>query len=432
MIFLLTGARRAVQCPLTDNKMQRTIHSRFTMRGIISAASAFHLAAVVLAACLTVPCAAPAIEFLQEDVFTVAEDEFVEKETWVSAGRVEIAGTAEQDLFLLASGESDSDENKSDGVILLNGRCADDVWAIGTAIELPGEISGSARLLGRSIEISGLVAESGMFLGNSVRLTKTGVCEGGLLAVGENVLLEGRVLGDATVTAVSVTLSGEFGGNVTLISEDISLSPGTSIAGDLIYRSKTEMPPAPGVIVGGEIKHEPYLEETNGGVFNAQALIIQAILYLGALIAGAAAIKIFPSKFAAAAEKTGSATAKSLLTGFAACALMALLGFFALVSIVGAPLGALALSAAAALFYLGKIPVAIFIGRLLLRRPRRTDSAGGFGALAIGLLAVYFAAALPMAGAVAGLLAAFTGMGALISAIFTSKAEPRPGAEIQT
>lgn len=366
---------------------------------------------VLLAAWWLVPPATQALDFVGTNVFVRGEAESIGAETWLMAEQIRLEGGADDDLFLLASGNSMTLTN---GVIELRGVFRQDVWALGNNIAMSGQVLQHLRCLGRTVAIDGIVGKNTMLAGTALHLMQNAYLQADALLIGETIIAEGVVQGRFSATGRSVTLSGKFGSNVVVNAQDIVVLPGAEIQGNLVYRSDRELILDSRVQLHGDLIRQSAPLRKDGGTKSFWgSLMVQIWLLSGALLVGAVCLALFPAFFRQAAQRVQTSFWKCLLLGFVALAITPLLSIAAVFSIVGLPFGVLLVLFMGVLVYLSKVVVALGLGRALLRG--RLAGASSFSAFAFGLLLLYVAAGNDWFGVMVWLLIACLGVGAFLT-----------------
>lgn len=351
------------------------------------------------------------VEFIQTNEYTLATNETLPAELWLSAGRITLAGQAQDDLFLLGA----SDTMKSDGtngVVTLAGECWNDVWALGNIIELSGKVHDHVRFLARTVTVSGSIVRSALLMGSAVHLTKTSQLDGDAWLMGENIIAEGTVQGRLTMMGQNATLAGTFGTNVHVMAQDIVVLPGTIIAGNLVYRSATELILDKDVKLGGQLIREPMPASPSGGLLAPlQSVLVQLWLFAAALVVGAIFFWLFPQVGQQAVVHLATSFWKCLLVGFFVLALSPMVCLLAAISLVGLPFSLLVMTALGMLMYLSKLVVAVYIGRLGLFGRRQVRFVWAFF---LGLLLLYIGTSAGVVGIIVWFLIVCAGTGSLV------------------
>ena len=351
------------------------------------------------------------IEFVQTNQYTLATNATLPAELWLSAGRITLAGQAQDDLFLL--GVSDTMESDgTNGVVSLEGECQNDVWALGNIVELSGQVRDHARFLARTVTVSGSIARGALLMGSAVHLTKTSQLNGDVWLMGENLIAEGTVQGRLTMMGQNVTLAGTFATNVHVMAQDIVVLPGTKIAGNLVYRSAIELILDKDVKLVGQLIREPMLASPSGGLFAPlQSVVVQLWLFAAALVVGAIFFWLFPQVGQQAVAHLAISFWKCLLVGFFVLALSPMVCFLAAISLVGLPFSLLVMTALGILMYLSKLVVAVYIGRLVLSGRWNVRFVWVFF---LGLLFLYIGTSAGVLGIIVWLMIVCAGTGSLV------------------
>jgi len=351
------------------------------------------------------------VEFIQTNQYTLATNETLPAELWLSAGRIMLAGQAQDDLFLLGA----SDTMKSDGtngVVTLEGECRNDVWALGNIVELSGQVRDHARFLARTVTVSGSIARGALLMGSAVHLTRSSRLDGDAWLMGENLVAEGTVQGQLTLMGQNVTLAGTFATNVHVMAQDIVVLPGTRIEGNLVYRSAKELILDKDIKLGGQLIREPMPVSTSGGLLSPlQSVVVQLWLFAAALVVGAIFFWLFPQVGQQAVAHLATSFWKCLLIGFFVLALSPMVCLLAAISLVGLPFSLLVITALGMLMYLSKLVVAVYIGRLGLlgRLPVRF-----VWSFFLGLLLLYIGASAGVVGIIVWFVIVCAGTGSLV------------------
>ncbi len=371
---------------------------------------------LIIALALTIVSPASAASFIQTNSYSLADGALLADELWLSANTIEIKGQAQNDLFLLASGQSLNAKDEKDGAVLLSGQLENDAWVLGNTIALTGVIRDHARLLARIITVNGSVSNNSIFAGNSIHLTQTSRMGRDLLVLGESVIIEGNVDGNLTIFCKSATLSGKCAGNIRITAEDIVILPQARIGGDLIYNSPDELVLDKGVVLGGHLTRQA--EETpkaeHRPLISWPSFLMQSWLLAGALGAGALLLFLFPVFLDESAVQLQNSFWKCMAVGFIAVCLVTVACFFLVISLVGLPLAVLVATVFMVLAYLAKIIVALFVGALITRRKFRGPKM--FPIMGLGLVLLYAAAGSGLAGSIVSFLVACLGLGGMILA----------------
>jgi len=361
----------------------------------------------IIAAVLLVALPVQAVQFVQKDNFLSGQHEIIHEELWIAADAIAIDGTAENDLF--AAGSS----------LDLRGTFAGDVWGIAETVTASGTFSDDVRLGAKILQFSGCTKGALLTTGNTVKIEPTAQIGKSLFAIGENIISEGVVSGPVHIIAQKVTLGGQLKNDIMIMAQDIVILPGTRIEGTLTYTAPKEMVLSDAIYVGGGLVRKFDSKETPPKQIFKALPGVHFTYGLAAVITGMVFFGLFPRYAGRAAGQLKSRFWLCLLLGTAALVLGPVTAVFLMITVLGLPLGLIALLAYLILLYLGKVAVALALGALILRRPAPLPKKGIFFVLFIGMAILYLLTGFVAISLVAGLLIAAAGMGALLMAAFT-------------
>jgi cytoskeletal protein CcmA (bactofilin family) len=364
-----------------------------------------HRLLILLAASLLAT-QAQAIRFISTNTYALATGETLDDELWLRTVDAEVNGLVKDDLFLFA-----------DNHMALGGKFERNVWGMGNVIDLTGQVKHNVRLMGQTIQISGNVGGNILAIGDTIKVAPNAAIGGDIKLLGNSVILEGTTKGDVSITATrSVTISGTIEGNVDIIATapcEIILQRDTRIGGDLTYTARKELVPAKGVVAGKLTRAIPQSAPT----FSKARLLSHLIWFFAALLVGVPFISLFPMTIAMATQTVRTAPWKCLWVG-ALCALaLPILGFLAVSSGIGLPLGALIFGGWGFMAYTSRIVMGLVIGTLVLRK-NNTSMGHVVISMAVGLAIIYTATAIPAISLSVQITIISMGMGALLLGLF--------------
>jgi len=374
------------------------------------------LATLTLSLLLLAP-ACQAIEFRSLEHFTVADGQTTTNELWVQARTINFAGEAVDDCFLLADTINQPSTNNVP-TLRLSGSFLSDLWAVGDTVDMTGVAARHARLAAmKTCTINGAVGKNLMAFAPTIVLGTNAAVQGGALLVGQDIIVEGTISGDTRIIGAKVTLAGQFGGNLNVSAGDITVLPGTSIAGNLVYRMDRDLVLDSRITLGGKMIKQEILQAKAEPITMA-SLILQLGLFAGAILVGLVFVSLMPGIVALSVHKLSESLWRCILFGFIAFALVPMAAFFLLFTLVGIPLSIMLVLAYVILMYVSKIVAGLFVGHLLFRRKAPIPPRLLFPVMALGLLILYAAASLPFPfGIMLWFVMTLAGMGALVGAI---------------
>lgn len=377
------------------------------------------LVSLAFALLLLAPVCSPAIEFQTADNYLVASNQTTAGELWVQAHTITFAGTANEDCFLLADTVNQAVSTNIQASLRLPGSFQSDLWAAGETVELTGSAARHARLAAlKSCTIQGPVGRNLMVFAPTIVFGENARVGGDTLLVGQDVILSGSVSGNSRIIGSKVTLSGQFTGNVSVTANEITVMPGTKIEGNLLYRMNGDLVLDSRVTLGGRMIKQEILQTEESKPLGLPFLMLQLALLSGAIMVGMVFVSLMPGIVALSVHKLTESVWRCLLFGFVTFALVPMVSFFLLFTLVGIPLSLMLILAYTILMYVSKIITGLFAGHLLIRRKTPLPPQYLFPVMALGLLILYVVNMLPFPlGILCWFAATLAGMGALVGAI---------------
>jgi len=374
-------------------------------------------AAVVLSLFL-LGSACQAVDFKSAENYLVTGNQTTTNELWVQARTVTFSGVAEEDCFLLADSISQA-TTTNPATVRLSGTFHSDLWAAGENVDMTGTTSHHARLAAlKTCTVSGSIGRNLMAFAPTIVLGTNTTVGGDTLLVGQDIIVSGTISGDSRILGTKVTLAGQFNGNLNVTASDITVMPGTRIAGNLVYQMDRDLVLDSRVELGGKIIRQEILEPQEEAPLTSASLILQLALLSGAIMVGLVFVSLMPGVVALSVHKLSESVWRCILFGFVTFALVPMMAFFLLFTLVGIPLSIMLILAYTLLMYVSKIITGLFVGHLLLRRKTPTPPNLLFPVMALGLLILYAASSLPFPfGILCWFIMTLAGMGALVGAI---------------
>lgn len=256
-----------------------------------------------------------------------------------AVGSVRIEANIRKDL-LLAGGKINLDAEAGEDVRILGGDIV-----ISKPIKGDLLIAGGEVLIGHEAIIGGNVIVAG---GN---VTVGGTINGDLYIAGGDVMLSGKVLGNLSTHAGNLSIMGSVVGSSTIIAQDLLIGGETHFGQDVRYWTK-----------GGKFEFGTSLDSTASAIYDNNLRpgyadvdwekgikagfkafmvlrILSGILLIGILIA------LLNRFFAARAGLARKYAGRSFARGLTLLCALPLLSGFALITVVGIPLGIIGFSA---------------------------------------------------------------------------------------
>jgi len=310
------------------------------------------------------------------DTITVTSGEVVDDDLYVAADAVAIDGTVDGDLW--AAG----------GTIDINGAVSGSVMAVAETVKIGGQVDHAVRAVGQTLSISGNVNGDLIVAGGEVNIASTAIIKGDILLAAGNIRIDGLIEGDVKGYGGEVTIGNGIKGNVDLKVEGLTILPTANIQGDLIYTSEEEADIQSGAQIGGVTTHNlPPVKEKPAKTFSPFGILGKVIRFLMALLAGLVIILIAQRRLTSIAESIRSRPGASAGWGALIVFVVPIAAVLVCFTVVGLPVGLIALGLWGMALYLAQIPVGLFLGRWIIGRFRAVEGkAIMVGALALGLV----------------------------------------------
>ena len=375
------------------------------------------LVVCLLAVLLIIFTAVPALAFdaRSGDTVTVASGEVVDGDLYVAGGNIIIDGAVNGDIF--GVGQS----------LTINGSVDGGVSFVGQRMTVNGDIAHGARLAGQTISVSGNIGRDLVAAGVDVIVTSTARIGSDLILAGGTARIDGRINGDIRGSADTVTVADGVGGEVELGIDKLTITSAANIQGNLTYTSDNKANIQSGAKVGGTTIHK-LPEVKKPARFFAAGLASKTIgKVLGFLMIFVIGIIIIYAATRRITSMAGSIRTNPWQSlGWGALILFAtpVAAIIVIATVIGLPVGLIALALYGIAIYLSQIPVALLIGRLIIRQSRELESKGLMvGALALGLAILLILSLIPFVGWLVWLFTAMFGLGTLVTSVRRFRAE---------
>ena len=330
---------------------------------------------VMLVGLLLLAGAAPAAaaDRATADYVVVGVDEVIEEDLYAVGNSVDVRGTIDGDLIAFSGSE-----------VRIGGVVTGDVIAVTGTVIVTGTVEGSVRATAGSVVIEGVVGRDVVVVAGQTEMI--GEVGGDLLVWGWSLNLAGSVEGFVWGQTVGTTrISGDIGHDFEMTVGALEVLAGTSITGDLGYRSPDLATVDDSAEVGGQlIQRDP----TRQNIRLRAVVLVGAILgVLFFIVGGFAMFWLAPRSLRAAVKAVRSSWVGAIATGLLLLPVPVLIPA-AIAAIVGTADPDVALPFALALVPVGigviglfslavivaPVPVLTSVGRLLA--PRRSEFLG--------------------------------------------------------
>jgi cytoskeletal protein CcmA (bactofilin family) len=330
-----------------------------------------------------------------------------------AAGRsISVDGTVHGDVF--AFGESVTVAGIVDG----------DLIAAGNRIVVDGQVTGSVRAASQYLELNGAVGRNVSVAGQQLDLGRGGRVAGNWLGAGEVLSIDGDVGGSLAAAVHDFNVQGRVGEGAEVAIESISFGPGARIGGDLTYYADHEVT-VPAQAVTGRVdyhytqraqRHDPAASPAHA--LRAIGNFFSLTWLAGSAIAGLLVVRLFPRLVASFLHALETRPLPSLGLG-----VLTLIGTIPVavivgITIVGIPLSLLLVAGYFSGLFVGWLLLAAAAGTILIGLVRRGHAGHHSWSFLLGLLVLYAATRIPVAGGLIMFVGTSLGLGALLVATY--------------
>jgi cytoskeletal protein CcmA (bactofilin family) len=331
---------------------------------------------------------------------SVEVGEVIDDDLFVAANSVHIAGQVTGDVF--AAGES----------VRVTGEVDGSVFAAGRDVRVTAEVGGSAWTAGQTVSLSGPVRRNAAAAGQTVVIEEGADIGRDLHAGGGTLDLVGSVGRLASLAGQTATVRGDIGGALKFNGDSLTLGPGASVAGDLMHCCTGKLDIAPNALIGGQTRDVTPPPSPEAEPPKPSSPVMPAIfLFVTVLACGAAGIAAAPRFFVGAANAVGSRPWWNLLLGLLALIVLPITAAVVCVTVIGLPLGIVALVLWGAGLLLAGVPVGTSVGRWLLAKLGSVGPSA-YAGLFLGLLLLTLVGFVPYLGGLTKVLTVLFGLGA--------------------
>ncbi len=317
----------------------------------------FTLAGLLTSLALMVPLATSAAEFRGAQDVSLVSGETISGNMYMAGGNIIDTGVVKGDLVI------------GGGNILVSGPVNSDLLIGGGSINVTSDIGGDLRIGGGNITIQGKVAGDAIVGGGQIILASPHI--GGDVAIaGGNITISAPINGSLKVFGGQVTLNAPVKGSVIIHGQKITLGPKAIIQGDLTYTSPAVATLETGAIVRGKTDYTKSETSTKANVVPTVALGAFFTFWLLAkllmsIVGAFLFLWIFPRYAIELATSFATKPLEYLGIGFVAFIVLPIAGILLLLTVIGIPLGALALLGFVGLMIFASLVAPVALGSLV-------------------------------------------------------------------
>lgn len=294
-------------------------------------------------------------------------------------------------LLVAAPAWADDDSIRIGGHLAVTEAVTGELHAVGGRVVVDAPVHGDANLAGGQVTVNAPV-------------------DGSLHAAAGQVTLNDTVKGDATVAGGQLTLgpNARIEGKLSFRGGDLRQDPAAQVVGGVTHAMR-----------GSAHRHErtPMERFVRGWIWTS------GLMVLAALVAAA-----LPGPAQRMAKELRERPWHAALLGLVALTAIPVAAVLVMITLIGIPIGLLAIVGYAALLLIGYVSLAVVLGGLLLDRIKpeaAARTAWRMGAAVLAMLALAILARLPILGGLVFVVALVVGVGMIVGTIWRRK-EPVP------
>ncbi len=280
---------------------------------------------------------------------TVSVNAPIEGDLTVAGGTITVTDTVAQDI--LGAGSN----------LILNGYVGDDVRCAGGTIRLSNNVTGDVIITGGTITIDESAIINGDLLVSGGRVILDGEVKGSLKSASGELIFNGKVQRDIDCRGGKIAINGTVVGNTIVAANTIELGSQAHFNKDVTYWNNEGSLDFGNSLHGGKARFDSSLEPDSGKWhFLGFASFLLLLWYLGTALMMIILIHyFFGGTFKKAADSVKNSSLKSLGLGFLFVVGVPIAIVVTVITVVGIPIGALALIAYVTILLLGTVIVAL-------------------------------------------------------------------------
>ena len=329
------------------------------------------LAGLCAGVTLTMPPAAAASDFRKGDFVEVRQDETVKGDVFLFGHRARVNGTVEGDVYMFSE-----DANVS-------GNVKGDVIAFAQSLHVTGQVDGNIRGFTNNLTITGSVTRNVLSFAESLNLDATGKIGGSMTAFAKSFSLDGHLGRDLLVFAEHAGISGTVAGGIRAKGDTLDISANAKVDGPIRYEGRSPAEVSPDAKLASPVEYhkmEPRPRYKEGHYYIWRVIWTAAFILLGMVLLLLA--PRFGAETISAAERYGAPIGLGVLVFFG----VPIAAIIACVTVVGIPLGVLAVALWFLMLNCAELVVGTVVGNWILGKA--TDTWQLIGRMALGFVLV--------------------------------------------
>jgi hypothetical protein len=290
---------------------------------------------------------------------------------------------------------------------------------IGGNVQVTEPTSGALDAIGGRVLVDAPVGGDLRAAGGKVELGPDAVVNGSASLAGGSIAVKGTIQGSLHAAGGQITIDAPIAGDASIAGGTLNLGPAARIAGRLHFRGgELHQDPAAQVVGGVEHKRgrlSHHHEIAKGDELTRGWAWTTGLVVLAALLAGA-----LPGPSQRLALELRERPWLTPLLGLLALTAIPVAAVLMMITIIGIPIGLLALVLYAGLLLLGYVWLAVVLGGLLLDRFKAETAAltaWRIGAAALAMIVLAIVVRVPLLGGPVKFAALVVGVGMIVGAV---------------
>ena len=367
--------------------------------------SALALVLAGLCAAVLLPGSATASEMRKGESVGVAKDEVINGDIFLFGQRVRVEGKVKGDVFVFCKEAN------------ISGHVEGDVVSFAQQLQVPGEIDGNIRAFTNTLDVRGTVGRNLLAFAETIDVDSGSKVGGSITSFVETITVEGGLGRDMLLFAKHLNLSGKVGGGIRMKGGELTINSGAEVDGPI--RFDGEAPPEvsssaklASPVDFHKLEKKPRYMEGHYYVWR--------VIWTAAFILFGMVLTLLMPKFAEESVRAAELYAAPIGLGVLIFFGLPIAALIACVTVVGIPLGVLALGFWFLMLCSAELVVGTVVGSWIMGKSR--DTWGLIGRMATGFVIVrivYTVFAMVHVLSVLGALAIWWwGMGAISLALY--------------
>jgi cytoskeletal protein CcmA (bactofilin family)/predicted anti-sigma-YlaC factor YlaD len=334
-----------------------------------------------LCAVLALPGPASATEFRKGQSPTVAKDETIQGDIFLSGERVSVEGTVDGDVY--AFGQS----------VDVPGHVLGDVIVFAQTARVSGRVDGNIRGFDNSLTVTGTIGKNLTEFCQTLTLETVGKAGGSLTAFAQSVTVDGQVGRDILWYGQNLNITGSVGGGVQAKGENLEVASTGSIGGPVHFEGKN----APTVEKGAKLASPVQFikQESKPREWGKRSIFWQVIFFAAFVLYALVLVNLAP-QFARESVHSAGNVGASLGLGILVFFGVLIGAVIVSITIVGLFIGVASFFVWMIAVYAAQPVVGGLIGQWLMGRTSETWPL--IGRMTVGLVIIRLVEAIPYGG----------------------------------